>query len=294
MNHTGFIFAIVGTLLFSLKSIFIKLLYQQGLDANSVLVLRMMISLPFFIGILWWQLKKKPHVLSLALTIKIIVLGFFGYYLASLLDLKSLEYISAQLERLGLFTYPLMVAVLGFTFFKTPITRTIIISLALTYLGLCIVVLQEFSLSGNNILKGTALVLASAFSFALYVLLSKPIIEKVGSILFTSIAMISSSIFGFIHGTIFVDTSTLTVSKTAWGLLLLLAIFSTVIPSFLMSESIKRIGPTQTGIVGVLGPVFTIGLAILILNETLSPTAMIGIVLILTGVINLILSKKHA
>ena len=288
----GFAFAIFGTLLFSLKSIFIKLLYAEGLDANTVLTLRMALALPFYVAILIWQLRKQPHRPSHNLILKITLFGFFGYYLASLLDLLSLEYISAQLERLGLFTYPLLVALLGRLFFKIAITRTVIISLLLTYTGLCIVMLQELSYAGNNVFLGTLLVLGSALSFAIYVLLSKPIISEIGSVFFTSIAMIASGLFVFLHSSIWVDFQTLTVSPNAWSLLLLLAVFSTVLPSFLISEAIHRIGPIQTGIMGTLGPLFTIGLAFLLLDESLSLLALFGIALVLLGILYLMLAKK--
>ena len=116
----GFALAMFGTLLFSLKSIFIKFLYLQGLNADEVLVLRMLLSLPIYLVILVWTLNKSSmsNELNKNIVFKIFLLGFLGYYLASLLDLMSLELISAQLERLGLFTYPFMVAVLGFFFFK--------------------------------------------------------------------------------------------------------------------------------------------------------------------------------
>ena len=146
---SGFLLAVIGTALFSLKSIFIKLSYIQGLDADSVLMLRMAMALTMYLGILIWLYKKQgsiPESLQKN-SLKIIFLGFIGYFLSSWLDLKGLEYISAQLERLTLFSYPILVALLGSVFFKMPLTKHIVIALVITYAGVWVVFNQELSLS---------------------------------------------------------------------------------------------------------------------------------------------------
>jgi drug/metabolite transporter (DMT)-like permease len=286
----GFVLAMFGTLLFSLKSIFIKFLYLEALGADEVLFFRMAISLPIYIIILIWLLRVKNSsaITSRSVVTKVFWLGFIGYYLASLLDLMSLELISAQLERLGLFTYPFMVALLGFFFFNEPLTRRLLFALVITYAGLWVVMGQEIALSGEAALHGTLLVLGSALSFAFYVLFSKRYIKQLGSQLFTCIAMISSCIFGLLHGALVLDIATLTLSFNAWLWLLLLVIFSTVIPSFMMVEAINRLGPAQTGVVGMLGPVFTIALAIMLLGEPFTMQLVLGVVLMMLGVAVLI------
>ena len=291
---TGFVLAIFGTLLFSLKSIFIKFLYQQGLDANAVLVLRMALALPLYAIILLWLLRHQVDRMQLNLSTmrSIFLLGFLGYYLASLLDLMGLELITAQLERLSLFTYPFMVAVIGYLLFNEGLTRRLILALIITYSGLWLVMGQELQLTGNNVVLGVSLVLGSALSFAFYVLLSRPYIKQIGSKLFTSIAMIASSIFGLLHGVVMIDWSVLIISNTAWLWLALLVVFSTVIPSFMMTEAIHRIGPAQTGVVGMLGPIFTIGMAIYLLDEPFTLIIAIGVLLVIIGVMSLMLYKK--
>jgi drug/metabolite transporter (DMT)-like permease len=285
----GFALAMFGTLLFSLKSIFIKFLYLEDLGADEVLFFRMAMSLPIYMIILIWLLRTKTSnaKIDLSATTKIFLLGFVGYYLASLLDLMSLELISAQLERLGLFTYPFMVALLGFFFFKEPLTLRLVFSLVITYAGLLVVMGQEIVLSGEAAIRGTLLVLGSALSFAFYVLFSKRFIKQLGSQLFTCIAMISSCVFGLLHGAIVLDITALSLSYSAWIWLLLLVVFSTVIPSFMMVEAISRVGPAQTGVVGMLGPIFTIALAIFMLGEPFTMQLVLGVVLMMLGVASL-------
>lgn len=283
---TGFLLAIFGTALFSLKSIFIKLAYFQGLNADSVLMLRMAIALPVYMAILAWLYRSKgetPKYLGKNLG-KIVFLGFIGYFLSSWLDLKGLEYISAQLERLTLFSYPILVAILGAIFFKTPLTKNIIAALLITYAGVWVVFNQELSLSGENVELGTLLVFLAALSFSLYVLMGKKIIHQVGSLWFTSIAMIVSSIFVLFYYAVFFDYSGLSITLLAWLWIVLLAIFSTVIPSFMIAEAIAKIGPAQTGVIGTLGPMVTIVLAIWFLNEPFTVFHALGIGLVISGV----------
>ena len=283
---TGFLLAIVGTALFSLKSIFIKLAYIEGLNADSVLMLRMAVSLPIYLTILVWLVKRAEQT-PLCLrenVLKIIFLGFIGYFLSSWLDLKGLEYVSAQLERLTLFSYPILVALLGAIFFKTPLTKKIVIALLVTYTGVWVVFYKESSLSGDNVVLGTFLVFLAALSFSVYVLMGKKIIHKVGSLWFTSIAMIVSSIFVLFYFAVFIDYSSLVVTDLAWFWIILLAIFSTVIPSFMIAESIAKIGPAQTGVIGTLGPMITIMLAVWFLNEPFTLFHALGIILVISGV----------
>jgi drug/metabolite transporter (DMT)-like permease len=289
----GFILAILGTALFSLKSIYIKLLYAEGLDSDSVLMMRMAIALPIYLVILFWlsRVKTKPEGLRSKL-LQITFLGFIGYYLASYLDLKGLEMISAQLERLTLFTYPIMISILGAIFFKTPITRKVLLALIITYGGLLIVFAKEALLGGEQVFLGTLLVFLAALSFSFYVLFGKQMIHNIGSLWFTSLAMSISSVFVLIHFALFSDFTNLIITPMAWLWLGLLAIFGTVIPSFMISEAIAKIGPAQTGIVGILGPIVTMGLAITILNEPFTVWHALGMVMVVGGVAILTIRSK--
>lgn len=291
----GFILAVLGTALFSLKSIFIKLAYVEGLDSDSVLMMRMAIALPIYLLILFWlsRVKTKPDELNAKL-LKITFLGFIGYYLSSYLDLKGLEMISAQLERLTLFTYPIMIAILGALFFKTPITRKILWALIITYSGLLIVFATEVTLSGDQVPLGTLLVFLAALSFSFYVLFGKQVIQQIGSLWFTALAMSISSLFVLLHFAIFGDFITLNITPMAWLWLGLLAIVSTVIPSFMISEAIAKIGPAQTGIVGILGPIVTMGLAITVLDEVFTVWHALGMLLVIGGVALLTIKSQPA
>lgn len=285
--RSGVALAVGGTFLFALKSIFIKLAYAEGADTEVLLTLRMLMALPFYIG-MWVYLRHQSAVsetLTRGRVLRVLATGLLGYYLASFLDLKGLEYISAQLERLTLFTYPAMISLLAWLFLGERITRQIIFALVMCYLGIFMMYWKEQQLfSGTDIALGVALVMGSALSFSLYVLFSKPVMMKIGSRMFTSIAMVGSTFFVLMHFLFLRDVAELKVSAIIYWYAALLAFVSTVIPSFMVSEAIVRIGAARTTILGSAGPVFTMALAVVLLAEPTSVWHLLGTVLVISGV----------
>lgn len=283
----GLFFAIAGTALFSLKSIFIKLAFLEGIDATTLLTMRMLIAFPFYLVILWYAMKTRPQraaELNNQTVLKVLVLGFLGYYLASYLDFEGLAYISAQLERLTLFTYPVMVAILSWVFFREKITLRILSALVISYIGVSFLYFNESPDTSRHVALGTTLVALAALSFSLYVIFSKRLISKLGSLIFTSVAMLSSTIFVLIQFFATHEMVDMNVSAKLWFLAALLAIFSTLIPSFFTSEAIHRIGATRTSIMGSVGPVVTIVLAVNLLGEDFGSPQVVGLILVLLGV----------
>ena len=281
----GFLLAAGGTSLFALKSIFVKLAYTQGVDTATLLLLRMLFAAPFYLFILIWLWAKpecvKPSKIEYQ---RIIALGFLGYYLSSWLDLEGLNYISAQLERMTLYTYPIMTTLLGALLLKEKISKQIVIALALTYSGVIVLYAHEAKVNSHNASLGISLVVLSALLFAFYVVYSKALINRLGSRLFTSIAMLSSTVFVILHFALTHNINGLHVNNAALLYALLLAIFSTVLPSFMMTEAIARIGAARTSIMGTLGPIITISLAIIWLDEPFGLYHLLGIALVMLGI----------
>ncbi len=285
---TGMLLAVAGTFLFALKSIFIKLAYAQGVGVEALLMLRMLIALPFYVAMLVYlharsQLAASISVRQVLLTL---LLGFLGYYLASYLDLLGLTLISAQLERLTLFTYPAIIAVLGWWFHKERITFKTLAALLLCYGGLLLMYGEEArQAQGEAVLAGVLLVLGAALSFSVYVIFAKGVIAQLGSRCFTSVAMIGSTAFVAVHFGLSQPWQALNVSGIVWVYAILLALVSTLIPSFMVSEAIARIGATRTAIAGSIGPVFTLVLAVVWLGEPTSWSHFAGTLLVILGVL---------
>ncbi|MEQ3692056.1 MAG: DMT family transporter [Alcanivorax sp.] len=289
---TGLVLALSAAFLFSTKPILIKWLYGLGMTALPLMGLRLVIALPLYVivgVVMWGRLANKP---SLRDVCNAAAIGLLGYYLASYLDLSGLEYVSAQLERLMLYAYPSMVVIMGALFFGAKVNRSIIPALILTYAGLAVMYGHDLNIAPvgtdpADITKGTLLILASALSFSLYVLFSKKSIARLGSLLFTSIAMGSATIATIVHYAIVEGAVMPDMTAQIWGGVLILAIMATVVPSFMVSEAIKRIGPAKTSVSGTIGPVMTTIMAIMFLGEPFGWLTALGMALVMLGVTRL-------
>jgi drug/metabolite transporter (DMT)-like permease len=289
---TGLVLALSAAFLFSTKPILIKWLYGLGMTALPLMGLRLVIALPLYIivgVVMWGRLANKP---SLRDVCNAAAIGLLGYYLASYLDLSGLEYVSAQLERLMLYAYPSMVVIIGALFFGAKVNRSIIPALILTYAGLAVMYGHDLNIAPvgtdpADITKGTLLILASALSFSLYVLFSKKSIARLGSLLFTSIAMGSATIATIVHYAIVEGAVMPDMTAQIWVGVLILAIMATVVPSFMVSEAIKRIGPAKTSVSGTIGPVMTTIMAIMFLGEPFGWLTALGMALVMLGVTRL-------
>ena len=137
---------------------------------------------------------------------------------------------------------------------------------------------------GGDVLFGSSMVFLAAVSFSLYVLLSKPIIDEMGGNAFTVVAMISSSVFILFHFFIMYDLADLAIPREVWWLILAMSVVTTVMPTFLIAQSIRRIGPEQTAISGTIGPVTTSIFAVALLDEHFGLMHLAGLILVMLAV----------
>jgi len=281
-------FAIVGVLGFAFKAILIKLAYAaMPIDAVTLLTLRMAYSAPFFALMAWWATRTTSATpLTRRDWLSIAWLGFIGYYLSSLVDFIGLQYVTAALERLMLYLYPTIVVVLSAIFFRQRITGRIVVALALSYFGILLVFARDLQLAGDpgELWLGGALVFASSFLYACYLVGVGPVIARLGSMRFIALAMLTSALFIFIHFLATRPSSALLVPARIHLLSLTMAVFSTVLPTYLIAEAIKRIGANRTSLLGSMGPLFTIWLGSWLLDEPVHAIQLVGAALVLAGV----------
>jgi drug/metabolite transporter (DMT)-like permease len=287
-RQVGYVFAAVGALLFSTKGIAIKLAYREAVDAETLLALRMGLSLPIYaaIGLLAVRDRRKRGAAlpTRALVVKAALVGALGYWVASYTDFLGLEYISAQFERLILFTYPLFVVILGALFFGQPMKLRSLGAIGLSYIGLALIFTEKFSEVGAHVALGAGFVLVAAVTFALYQLLAKGVITAMGPRLFTCIAMSGAAAGSFIEFGITHPIADLAVSQHVWAISVFIAIGATVLPSFFLNAALHRISAAANATIGTLSPVMTIALAVVILGENLTLTGVAGTALVLAGV----------
>ncbi len=291
--YIGIACALAGAITFSAKTIIVKLAYQQGVDPVTLLALRMLIALPFFVLMAWWggavHLEKRDWL-------TVIGLGFIGYYLGSLLDFTGLQYISAGMGRLILFLYPTIVVLMSAVFLKQPIRARHVISLLLSYGGIALVFREEIKLSGEltALMLGSALVFASAVTTALYYVAGSRYVQKMGSMRYTAYASISASFFVIAHFMAMNGPEKLAVSQPVLVLAVVMALFSTVLPLWLIAEGLKRLGANQVALVGCVGPVSTMLFGQVFLGEAITGVQWVGAVLVMAGVLIISLKPQAA
>ena len=281
---------LLGAICFSAKAIFVKLAYRDtGIDAVPLLALRMIFSLPFFLVSAVLASRKTGNIrFTTAQWFYIALMGSLGYYVSSLLDFVGLQYVSAGIERLILFIYPTMVLLISSVIFRTKVTRNQWIAVIITYGGLLLAFYGELNLDihyGGNFYYGSALIFACALTYATYLVGSGKIIPLVGAAKFNSYAMTFACIAVLLHYFFTSNESLLAFSSDVYTYSIAMAVFSTVIPSYLISEGIKRIGSGNASIVGSIGPVSTIIQANIFLHEPVFALQIAGTVLVLVGVI---------
>ena len=286
----GYAFAALGAVLFSTKAIIIKLAYAEGINAETLLALRMLLSLPFYAAIGFVSvIERRRTGRSLPdrrAVLYATLVGMLGYWFASYTDFLGLVYISAQFERLILFTYPAFVVVLGALFFAQPIRATTLIGIAISYAGLALIFATKTSEGGSdsNVALGAILVLSAALAFALYQLLAKGLIGTIGPRLFTCIAMSGAAAAALLQFALTQPLESILVSPHMLFYGVLLAIGATVLPSFLLNAALQRISAQANATIGTLSPVVTILLAVIILGEHFSLIDAMGTVLVIAGV----------
>lgn len=288
LPYAGYAMAAAGATLFATKGILIKLAYAKGIDAETTLALRMILALPFYLVIgahaVMSQKTKGQALPERGLLLRAFGIGLIGYWISSYLDFKGLEYISAHFERLILFTYPLFVVLFGAAFFRQPIKWKALLAFAVSYAGLALMFAQNVATFGAGIQTGALFVMGAAVTFALYQLLAKPIIMKVGPQLFTCIAMGAAAVAVILQFLVTHPLQSLMVTPSLWGLGLALAFGATVLPSFFLSAALKQISAQANATIGMLSPVITIVLAMAVLGDAIGWSDWVGAALVILGI----------
>jgi drug/metabolite transporter (DMT)-like permease len=289
LTLTGFLITLAGAVFFSTKAIFVKLAFKStGVDAITLLSLRMLFSLPFYLVAAWLGAKKESvKSLTKKEWIYVFLLGIFGYYLSSLFDFIGLQYISAGLERLILFLYPTFSVLINTYFFKSKLNKTQVIALILTYLGIGIAYIGELKIDSGNpqFYFGSFMIFLCAITYSFYLVGTGRMVSKVGVTRYTAYAMLSSTAGIFLHFLLTRNIGAIHFTPTLIWYAIALALVATVLPSFLMSNGMKKIGSNNVSIITSIGPVSTIVQAHFFLGEAVFPLQIAGTILVISGVL---------
>ena len=285
----GAILVFLGAVFFAGKAILVRYNFiHYHADAVSLLALRMLFSAPFYLVILFFQNRKQEDVpkLSRKEWIWMLLIGLVGYYLASIFDFWGLSYVTAAIERIVLFVYPTIVVILSGIFLNKKIQKIQYLALVITYIGVFIAFIPDLQIGmQKNVIIGASLVFLSAFTYSLYLMGSGEMIPRVGPQRFTCYAMLISTGMVVIHYWVSVGHGLFSLPMEVYCLSIVMAIFTTVIPSFMISEGIRRIGSSNASIIGSIGPVATIVMASSFLGEKINVWQVIGTIIVLGGVL---------
>ena len=284
----GIAMGMLGAIGFSGKAIIVKLAYRHGVDTVTLLMLRMLLALPFFMAMVWWTQHRKGSVpvrLSVREWLGVVWLGFCGYYLASFLDFAGLQYVSASLERLILYLYPTLVLLLGILLYGKRASRHQWMGMAVSYAGVVAVFAHEVRLTGVDVGLGAALVFGSAVSYALYLSYSGELVRRLGALRLVGLASCVACVLCVGQFVLLRPVSVVAeLGAEVWWLSVLNASLCTVLPVVLVMLSIERIGSALASQAGMVGPMSTLVMAALVLDEPLSPWLLLGTALVMSGV----------
>ena len=283
----GLLLAVFGAIAFSGKAIIGKLIYRHGIDAVTLIMFRMLFALPIFAVMAWWASRGKA-----ALTRKdwlgVVWLGFTGYYLASFLDFAGLVYVSASLERLILYLNPTLVMLLAWVLYKRRVTTRQIVGGVISYSGVALVFGHEIALQGvsqrADIAWGAFLIVLSAISYATYMVYSGEMVKRLGSLRLVGLASTVACLFCLLQfGLLRPMSAALVVPEVIW-LSILNATLCTAAPVLMVMMAIERIGPSLTAQTGMVGPMSTILMGVVILGEPFTVWIAVGSALVVAGI----------
>jgi drug/metabolite transporter (DMT)-like permease len=289
---TGVLLAAAGAIAFSCKAIIIKLAYRHGVDAVTTIMYRMLFSLPLFLALSWWASRDKPAPTAQDWR-TLIGLGFCGYYLASYLDFAGLQYISANLERLILYLNPTIVLLAGKLLFKTEVSRQQWLALGVSYSGVLVVFGHDMS-AGPDIALGALLVFGSAMSYAIYLVYSGQIVRRLGALRVTGLGTSIACFLCIAQFFILKPPSAMIVAPEVIWLSALNAVLCTFIPVLITMMALERIGAGIAAQIGMIGPMSTIILSVLVLGEPFTVWIAAGTALVMAGVWVLARSRTNS
>ena len=287
--YNGFLISLAGAILFSTKAIFVKLAFKEtGVDAVTLLTLRMLFALPFYLVAAWFSgTNENTKSLSKLYWCWIIIMGIFGYYLSSLLDFIGIQYVSAGLERLILFLYPTFAVLINTFLFKAALSKIQIIALTLTYSGIGLAYFSEIKNLEQTpgFIFGSLMIFLCAITYSIYLVGTGKLVHKTGATRYTAYVMLAATVGIFIHYLITHHITDLQLTPQLTWYAIALAIIATVVPSFLMSNGMKKIGSNNVSIITSIGPVSTIIQAYIFLGEKITILQIAGTFLVMCGVI---------
>jgi drug/metabolite transporter (DMT)-like permease len=283
---TGLALVIVPALLMSTKGILAKFMYETGMGVEELLFLRSAIALPLFWIFALWKLgllgtlraNRKDFLAAF-------FVGVFTYYVGAVADFEALQLIDASIERIILFAYPAMVVLAEAVRRRAMPPRAQMIAMLLTYAGIYLAMGAFNSELFQANLVGALLALVAAITFAVYLMVNQQTSGRIGSVRFTTYAMTGAAAGLTVHFLTAAPPEVFTFTSDGWWMLVVMAVFVTVVPFLLLAEGIRRIGASRAALITTIGPPVTLVLAFFLLGESMTWIQLAGSALVILGVL---------
>jgi drug/metabolite transporter (DMT)-like permease len=285
--NPGYVYAILGAIAFSGKGILIKLSYVYKVDAMTLIMYRMLFSLPLFLSMAIYaerRARRTGHGLTFQDVLGVMGLGFIGYYLSSYLDFLGLQYVSVSLERLILYLNPTMVLLLGWMLYKRKVPFKRFIAMGVSYSGVLLVFGFEMLSAGPDVVKGSVLVFLSALTYACYLVFSEHMLKRMDSLRLVGWASTVACICCIVQFFLLRPIEMMQVDTAVLGYSLANALLCTVAPILFVMRAIERLGPSLASQIGMIGPMSTVLMGYWFLNEPIQAVIGLGTLLVMGGV----------
>ena len=293
-STSAVLFAAAGAVLFSAKAIVVKLCYRYGADTETVLALRMLLSLPFFWTAVWWYTAtRRPVPVARKDVLRMFLLGFVGYYLASYCDFLGLQYVSVGLERIILYLNPTIVLVISAIVLEKRVNSRQWLAMAVAYAGVVMVFLHDVRLDGQRAVVGSILVFMGAVAYAVYLIFAGEMVKRVGSIRLVAYASASATFLCVLQALILNPQGLVSQSADVYGLSLLNASLCTFVPMLLIMAAVNRVGSGLAAQAGVVGPVATVFLGWYFLDESIGLLQLVGVGVVLVSMGMLVAAARE-
>lgn len=278
-NRVGTLLILFSATGFGTLGIFGKLAFASGLTLGTVLCFRFLIATGFV-----WTLLGLDGRLTLLRGRALFVglgLGALGYAAQSALYFWGLEFMSAGLVGIVLYTYPVLVVLISVVVLNERVTRRTVIALTAALAGVALI--TSVNPSGADP-RGITIVLGAAVVYSAYITISRVTLTTVDAKVLTAHVLPAAGMM-FLGYSLATDQLVVPRTFEEWGIVVALGVVATAVPIFAFFAGLARIGASRASIVSTVEPVVTVLLGVAVLGETISPAMVVGGVLVLGGVV---------
>ncbi|ELY40672.1 DMT family transporter [Natronorubrum sulfidifaciens] len=275
----GIVFVLISAVGFGTLGIFGVLAAEEGLSIPAVLALRFSIATVVVWTIL--RIRGRFRLLTGRTLAIALALGGIGYATQSGLYFFGLEFMTAGMVAIVLYTYPAFVVCIVAITNPERVTRHLLIALSLSVAGVALITGAD---PAGVDPRGIAIVLGAALAYSLYIVVSQQALVTVDAELLTAFVLPAAAVTFVVFGA-GTDTLTMPATVTAWGVTVAIAVVATVIPVLTFFAGIAKIGASRASVISTAEPAVTVALGALLLGEPVTIVTVVGGTLVITGVI---------